>query len=172
MTDADFLQRCVAHLRDEYLPRLERALEVLPEEDLEWQPHPGALSVDNVLRHLEGNVRQWILSGLGGRPDARERPGEFAPLAAGRAADSFARLAATVHEACDVVAALDRERLAAAVTIQGFETTGLGAVLHVVEHFSWHTGQAVWIAKARAGEHHGLAFFDDEKLAASPKRDT
>ena len=48
--------------------------------------------------------------------------------------------------------------------IQGFEVTGLAAVLHVVEHFSWHTGQAVWIAKARAGAEHGLAFYDDARV--------
>ena len=42
-----------------------------------------------------------------------------------------------------------------------------GAVLHVVEHFSWHTGQVVWIAKARAGAAHGLAFYDDAAVNAA-----
>ena len=48
--------------------------------------------------------------------------------------------------------------------IQGFETTPFRAVYHVVEHFGWHTGQAVWIAKARGGPGHGIAFYDDAKI--------
>ena len=59
---------------------------------------------------------------------------------------------------------LDSKELDAALEIQGFATDRQGAMLHVVEHFSWHTGQAVWIAKARAGAGHGLAFYDDSKL--------
>ena len=35
---------------------------------------------------------------------------------------------------------------------QVFEgVSGLAAVLHVVEHFSWHTGQVAWIVKLRTG---------------------
>ena len=48
--------------------------------------------------------------------------------------------------------------------IQGFEVTGLEATYHVVEHFSWHVGQAVWIAKARAGIDHGIAFYDEVQV--------
>jgi uncharacterized damage-inducible protein DinB len=64
-----------------------------------------------------------------------------------------------------VLRALPDPEWARPVTIQGFETTVLAAVLHVVEHFSWHTGQVVWIAKARSGAGHGLAFYDDAALA-------
>lgn len=80
MSDYDFARaECARYLRETYMSRLQRALEVLPPADLWWQPHPDCISVGNVLLHLEGNVRQWILSGLGGAPDARERSAEFLP---------------------------------------------------------------------------------------------
>ena len=80
-----FAAEAAQYLDAVYLPRLERALGVLPADDLWWQPHDGAISVGNILLHLEGNVRQWLLSGLGGAVDARDRSSEFAAKrAAGR----------------------------------------------------------------------------------------
>lgn len=152
-------------LREVHLPRLERALATLPPGDLWWSPHPECLSVGTILRHLEGNVRQWILSGLAGARDARDRAAEFASPMRPEGEALLLRLRTTLLAAAAHIERMDSEALARSVSIQGFATTGLGAVLHVVEHLSWHTGQAVWIAKARAGAGHGLAFYDDAALA-------
>jgi uncharacterized damage-inducible protein DinB len=162
-----FVRQAAGYLRDTYVPRLECALQTLPSEDLWWRPHPGALSVGNVLLHLEGNVRQWIVSGMGGAPDERDRASELSALEGADGAELLERLAATAREAAAVIEALDEAALSATWRIQGDEVEGLAAVLHVVEHFSWHTGQVVWIAKARAGAGHGLAFFDDAKANAA-----
>jgi uncharacterized damage-inducible protein DinB len=164
---ASFARESAGFLRDTYLPRMRKAVETLPAEDLWWRPHEGALAVGTILRHLEGNVRQWILSGLAGLPDARVRSAEFKGPDEGTAAELLARLEATVRAAAAAIEGLDERALLAQHPIQGFDVTGLHAVLHVVEHFSWHTGQAVWIAKARAGARHGLAFFDDAKIDAA-----
>lgn len=163
----DFAAESARYLAETYLPRLAEALAALPAGDLFWRPHPGALSVGTVLLHLEGNVRQWILSGLGGRPDGRDRAAEFAATSGPEGAELLARLEATVREAARVVEGLDAPALARRVRIQGFEMTALAAVYHVVEHFSWHTGQAVWIAKARAGADHGVAFYDEAAVNAA-----
>ncbi len=188
--------QCIELLRDTYLPHLKLALAELPPQDLWWRPHERATSAGNLLLHLQGNIRQWIVSGLGGAPDARERDAEFATRGAGMlqadaalgtpasetraetaaAADTlaaldatrlFESLTATVHEACAIIERLDAARLVAPVTIQGFETNVFGAVLHVTEHLSWHTGQITWIAKLRAGERHGIAFYDDAALGTA-----
>jgi uncharacterized damage-inducible protein DinB len=160
-----FVRESAGYWVKTYLPRLERALEALPAGDLWWTPHGGVISMGNILLHLEGNVRQWILSGLGGAPDSRERAGEFSATDSELSGQLLLdRLRDTATQAAALVEALDEQALLAARTIQGFETTGLGAVYHVVEHFSWHTGQAVWIAKARAGVEHGVAFYDEDKV--------
>lgn len=161
---AAFARQSIRHLGDEYLPRLRRALESLPEDDLWWRPHDNITSVGNLLVHLEGNVRMWILSGLGGVAFRRRRAEEFERRNGGTKEDLLASLEATVEEACATIGGLTDADLLGARTIQGFETAGLAAVYHVVEHFGWHAGQIVWIAKMRGGERHGIAFYDDASL--------
>jgi len=163
----DLSRESARYLRTVYLPRLRRALETLPAGDLWWRPHAGSIAVGNILMHLEGNVRQWILSGLGGAPDSRRRDLEFSTRDGPALAPLLDRLQACVEEAAELVASLPEEALGRLYTIQGTEVSGLSAVLHVVEHFSWHTGQAVWIAKARAGRDHHLHFYDDALLNAA-----
>ena len=155
------------YLERTYLPRFERALETLPPADLWWRPHEGVISIGTILLHLEGNVRQWIVCGLGGADDQRDRAAEFAASDGPASRELFERLAATVHEACAVIESLDERALLAQHSIQGERVTGVYALTHVVEHFGWHTGQAVWIAKARAGAEHGLSFYDDAKVDAA-----
>ena len=160
----EFLIESARYLRDVYLPRITRALETLPPEDLWWRPHEDTPSFGNLLLHLEGNLRQWILSGLGGGQDRRERASEFSAKEGASGADLLQALQRTLTEAAEIVAGLPPESLHAGHRIQGIETTGMGAIYHVVEHCSWHTGQMVWIAKARAGSGHGLSFYDEEAI--------
>jgi uncharacterized damage-inducible protein DinB len=165
--DAWFTKESARYLREVYLPRLARALDTLPEQDLWWRPHGKATSVGNLLLHLDGNLRQWILGGLGGAADQRRRSEEFARREGGTRAGLMGALASTIEEAAKVVereTAIDRR-----LSIQGFATSAREAIYHVVEHLSWHTGQIVWIAKMRAGEAHGIAFYDDRKLERPPE---
>ncbi len=165
--DTAFAHESARYLADVYVPRLREALAILPDGDLWWRPHADCLSFGTVLLHLEGNVRQWILSGLGGEADGRDRDAEFAAVRGPAGDELLRRLAETVDRAAALVRGMDGASLDRRHVIQGFETTARDAVYHVVEHFSWHTGQAVWIAKARAGAGHDLAFYDDAKLQAA-----
>jgi len=163
-----FLSRSREYLGRVYPERLTAALAVLPEGELWWQPHSGALSMGTILMHLEGNVRQWILSGVGGEPDARERTLEFSneyrEEASVERTELLEQLITTTRAATELLASLGEEPLQKGYAIQGFEVTGLEAIFHVVEHFSWHVGQAVWIAKSRAGIDHGIAFYDEARV--------
>jgi uncharacterized damage-inducible protein DinB len=162
----EFRERSIHHLRDEFLPRIEKALEVLPAADLWWRPDGPSNSVGNLLLHLEGNVRQWLLSGIGGDDDFRNRTAEFAATESAvnqAAAELYGDLRSTVLQACEMLEGLDDEELMTRHNIQIYEgVTGMAAVLHVVEHFSWHTGQIAYIAKMRAQQV--LEFYDDEAL--------
>jgi uncharacterized damage-inducible protein DinB len=111
-----------------------------------------------MLLHLNGNVRQWLISGLGGEPDARHRPVEFAARGETSGRDAYARLESTVNDACRVLSGLNDEELLKERMIQGFQQTGLSAILHVVEHFSYHTGQIVYVTKLR--RHQDLKFYN------------
>jgi len=151
-------------LRDEYLPRIEQALASLPADDLWWRPNDGALSAGTILLHLTGNVQQWIVCGLGDGEDQRDRAAEFAATDGPGKAALFANMVQTVRDACATLESLDSADLTRPVVLQGFDTSPLQAVYHVVEHFSWHTGQLVAIAKQRAGAAHGIAFYDDASI--------
>jgi hypothetical protein len=139
---------------DEYLPRIRRCVRLLTEEEAWRRPSPHGNSVANLLLHLEGNVRQWILCGLGGQPDRRDRPAEFAATPANVAAPAIEllqRLEATVRAAVAVVGRLTPAELLAPQRFQGrFQTDGIGGVLHVLEHFAGHAGQIyAWTKQLR-----------------------
>ena len=163
-----FAASSAEYLREVYVPRLERALAILPAADLWWRPHPECIAFGTILVHLEGNVRQWILCGIHGQADHRERDAEFAAnaeLLSQSGAELLAALRATIEQASAAIESLTEARLAESVSVQGYDNSVQAAILHVVEHFSWHTGQAVWIAKARCGQGHGLSFYDSAELA-------
>ncbi len=143
-------------LFDESLPRIRRCLAELSPAELWQRPNEGSNSVGNLVLHLAGNVRQWIASGLGGAPDRRERSREFAERGPIPAAELLARLEAALAEAGAALDRADPERLLDPRRVQGFEETGLSILVHVVEHFSYHTGQIAWAVKAWKGVDLGF----------------
>ena len=148
----EFVRQARHSLGEHHLPRILESLKMLSAEDLWWRPHSTSNSVGNLVLHLSGNVRQWIICGLGGEPDRRERDREFAehgPLSRGALGT---RLRRTVTEAGKVLEELDAHKLTRVYSIQGFRVKGLEAVVHVVEHFAYHTGQIIYITKLRLGE--------------------
>ena len=153
-----FLDQSQALLRGEWLPKIEAAVEALGDDGLWWRPNDASNSAGTLCVHLAGNVRQWLVAGLGGAPDARDRPAEFATTGGRSRADVLAELRAAVDEACAVLDRLDEAALLATHPIQGETPTGLHAVYHAVEHFAMHASQIVWIAKARGGD---VAFYRD-----------
>ncbi len=154
-----FLDQSLTLLRGEWLPKIEAAAASLGDDGLWWRPNENTNSAGTICVHLAGNLRQWIVAGLGGAPDVRNRPAEFATTGGRTAEDVLADLRAAVDETCAVIDGLDEPALLATYAIQGREPTGLGAVYHVVEHFAMHAGQIVWIAKARGG---GVRFYEDD----------
>jgi len=136
--------------------KIESATARLPEEEVWRRRHEGENSVGNLLLHLEGNVRQWILGGIAGHDDHRERDSEFAQREAIPADELLERLSRTLEEADAVIAGLTDEQLMETKTIQGYELTVLRAVYHVVEHFGGHTGQILWAVKNRTGQDLGF----------------
>jgi uncharacterized damage-inducible protein DinB len=105
-----------------------------------------------LILHLCGNIRQWVIHGVSGAADARNRPAEFAAREACSKAELLQKLETTLAEVDAVLANLQLEKLAEPRVIQGFNVSVLGAIFHVVEHFSYHTGQIIYITKMRTGE--------------------
>jgi uncharacterized damage-inducible protein DinB len=110
----------------------------------------------NLVLHLTGNVRQWILTGIGGAPDSRIRDAEFAARDGFTAEELTRRLRDTVDAAVVVIRTLPAARLSERVSIQGHDVSLLEAIYHVVEHFSGHAAQIIFITKMLTGEDLGF----------------
>ncbi|MBM4184169.1 MAG: DUF1572 domain-containing protein [Gemmatimonadetes bacterium] len=152
-----FISESRRQLLHEHLPRIQRCVERLSDDEVWWRPNAESNSIGNLLLHLSGNVRQWIVSGIGGAEDHRRRQEEFDERAALPAAPLLERLTDTVLEADMVLAALPPHRLTEAIRIQSFDTDVMRAIYHVVEHFSMHTGQIIVITKLLKGD---VGFYD------------
>jgi uncharacterized damage-inducible protein DinB len=162
-----FLDYSTQKLTGEYWPRLRHCVESLTAEQLWWRPNEASNSIGNILLHLNGNVGQWILAGLGGRDKSRDRPSEFSQREPVARAVLLEQLDATVAEAARVIGSLSAADLTAPRAIQGYQVTGLEAVYHVVEHFGMHYGQIVFITKQLRGSD--LGFYRD--LGATGRRE-
>ena len=163
MNDVDktaqtFIAQARSLLSDDFLPKIERCLEELSDEDVWWRANPESNSIGNLLLHLAGNVRQWIVSGVGGAPDERVRQQEFDQRSGITQAELLARLKEVLKRADAALAALDLSCLLETRRIQGNDVVLLEAIFHVVEHFSMHTGQIILLTKMLKGGD--LKFYD------------
>jgi len=146
-TGREFIARSRYHLTEDLLPKIERCVGLLSDEQIWWRPNAESNSIGNLLLHLSGNARQWIVSGLSKAVDARDRDSEFAQRETIPRADLLSRLRQTIIEVDATLAKFDMDSLVEKRTIQGLEVTALEAILHVVEHFSMHTGQIILLTK-------------------------
>jgi uncharacterized damage-inducible protein DinB len=158
-----FLKTSRELLTRDFLPKIERCLDELGDEDVWWRPNEQSNSIGNLVLHLCGNVSQWIVAAVGGRSYDRHRQQEFDERRVLPRRELLERIQSAVREAGVVIASVDPDALLARRRIQGYDVTVLEAIYHVVEHFSMHTGQIILITKARTGK--------DLKLWEPPKAD-
>ncbi len=151
-----FIDRSRYYLTGEYLPKIRRALEGLSETDLWRRPNEASNSIGNLILHLAGNARQWVVSGIGEAPDLRKREEEFLRREGMSLADLMDGLESALGEVDGVLARLPVASLPQGRVIQGFRVTVFEALYHVVEHFSMHTGQILLLVKQLSGKELGF----------------
>ena len=159
-----FIDASTARL-EQLAGRIETCLGTLTEEQVWARGSDNENAVGNLVLHLCGNVRQWIISAVGGQPDIRERDAEFAARGGLGKAQLLERLRSTVTEANAVIDAVTAEKLAERRVIQNYQVSVLEAIYHVVEHFAMHTGQIVFATKMMTGKD--LAFYAHLRSAAA-----
>jgi uncharacterized damage-inducible protein DinB len=135
------IEKCAAHLSDEQIWSRNGA-------------HENAIG--NLILHLCGNARQWIVSGVGGAKDVRDRDSEFAAQGDWTREQLLAHMNQTVTEAIAVLEALDLARLTESVSPQNHTVPVLEAIYQVVAHFQQHAGQIIYATKLMSGEDLGL----------------
>lgn len=134
-------------LIEESLPRINKCLDELTLEEVWHKQNGNTNSVGNLILHLCGNVRQYVLSGIDGQEDVRERDLEFSepgPIDKQILRSRVADLMNEVNDALDRVTADDMIR---EVSVQGFKENVTSILIHVTEHFSYHVGQITYYTK-------------------------
>jgi uncharacterized damage-inducible protein DinB len=143
-----FLDLSRHYLQADVLPRLIPALASLGDTGIWQRANPESNAAANYCLHLAGNARQWIVSGVGGAPDTRNRPAEFAATGGLTAAELIDAMRTAFAEIDATLARVTPAMLGASRHIQGRDTTVFNAIFHVVEHIAMHTGQIILQAKA------------------------
>lgn len=166
---AKFLQEAQFQLKKHHLPHIIKSLELLSDEGIWWRPNSASNSVGNLVLHLSGNVRQWIISGIGGAADVRKRDEEFSEQGPLPREGLVALLRSTVNEACRVLARTPAQSLGDPFVRQGMRMTRLSAIAHVVEHFAYHSGQIAYVTKLKTARDLHLTRLPKEKPRRRPK---
>lgn len=147
---------------EESYVRIDKCLNVLSEEEIWFRPNDSMNSVGNLILHLCGNARQWICNGLTDQPDFRERNEEFKP----ENRCSKSELKQLMHQLnIDILASFKKLNEADLFTerpVQVFSESGFSILIHVIEHFSYHTGQITLLTKLL--KNLDLKYYGDIKL--------
>lgn len=150
----------------EHAAQISRCVQLLDAEQVWARANENCNSVGNLLLHLNGNLRQWIVSGLGGTEFDRDRPAEFAQRGPLPADELLAALTETVAAARTTITNLDSDALAKRYQIQQRDVSGVRAVFHAVEHFAFHTGQIIQITKQL--RNVDLSLYDEHGQRLAP----
>ncbi len=162
-----FIDQARRFLSKEYQPKLERCLEQLSDDQIWWRANEQSNSIGNLLLHLSGNARQWIVCGLGGANDARARQQEFDERRVIPRAEVLETVRQTLRDVDAVLAGFDHGRLLDRYPIQGTTVSAMEAIFHVTEHFSMHTGQIILLTKLL--KETDLHFYDFDGKTPLPR---
>ncbi len=134
-------------LIEESTPRIQKCLDRLTDDQIWWRPNKESNSIGNLVLHLSGNVRQWIISGVGRQPDTRVRNEEFEANGPMPKEELWNILTTTMTDIESVLDSITGRQLVTRQSVQVYTESVLSMLIHVTEHFSYHTGQIAWITK-------------------------
>jgi hypothetical protein len=147
-----YIEWCRVRLIQQYSPRVERCVEELTEEEVWWRQHETNNSVGNLILHLTGNLRQFILSGVGDIKDTRNKDKEFSERQRIPKEELIRGLKQALLDADETLARLDTSRLLESTTVQNRDRRIFEVIAVVVDHFALHCGQIIYITKLKTGK--------------------
>lgn len=150
------VQQFEQRIYTESYSRIFKCLSLLDDEMLWKKFSPQVPSVGNLILHLCGNARQWILSGLGDQADNRLRDKEFEVHQNIKKTDLIFLMENLRVNLNQCLREMPESRLAQIHQIQGFRESGFSVIIHVIEHFSYHTGQITTLTKLHTGVETGF----------------
>lgn len=151
----EFISESISRI-NENTPRIKKCLDELSEDEVWFKSNPASNSIANLILHLRGNITQYIISGLGGEDDRRERDLEFTTSGNLQKSELISLLDSTIERAANIIKNINEKTLLTKKSVQGFNLSGIGIIIHVVEHYSYHTGQIAYITKLMKNKQLGF----------------
>jgi hypothetical protein len=145
-----------AHELADALGKIKHCVDQLDDAKIWSRPQMSLNSIGNLLLHLTGNLTQWIVCGIGGADDHRDRPAEFAERGPIPKSNLIARLESAVVDAGAALERVTGDELVRVRRIQGFDVTGLAAMFQSISHFRGHTQEIVHMTRMILGEQYRI----------------
>ncbi len=158
---SEFLENSIYRL-DESTRMIKISLDSVSESDIWKKPNESSNSIGNQIAHICGNMTQYIIASLGEQDDFRNRDEEFSMTGGFTKIQLIHKLEDTVKKARLVLNECNKKQLIKKHIVQGYNLSGIGIVMHAVEHYSYHTGQIAFWTKLMTNK--GLGFFDGRDL--------
>ena len=142
-----FINNILRYLLDENFPRVIKCLEMLTEEEIWYRPNDQSNSIGNLVLHLSGNLNQWVLNSIGGKNFERIRQAEFDAEKTKNKAELLQIMNDIREELYSCIKTVTTDELLRNRQVQIYEENGMTILIHVTEHFSYHTGQIAYLTK-------------------------
>ena len=142
----DFKEQSIYRIRESH-HRIIACLDLLDESQIWLKPNLALNSGGSLVLHLCGNITQYIISTLGGTPDNRNRDAEFAATGGKTKAELKSIFNHVIEQSILCIERTTEEDLSTLKKVQVYELTGVGIIIHVTEHLSYHTGQIAFLTK-------------------------
>lgn len=158
---SEFLANSIYRL-DEGTRMIKISLESVSESDIWKKPNDSSNNIGNQIIHICGNMTQYIIASLEEQDDYRNRDEEFSMTGGFTKIQLIQKLEDTVNKAKLVLNGCNKRQLIKKREVQGFNLSGIGIVIHAVEHYSYHTGQIAFWTKLLTNKD--LGFYDGRDL--------
>ncbi len=140
--------------KESYL-RIFKCLSLIDDKDLWRSPNSSITSVGCLIQHLNGNVRQWILAGVAKQEDGRIRAQEFIPNPEKSKDALITEMNILENDLRQFFNSRETFDLQKKICVQNFNVTIFSAFIHVIEHYSYHTGQITTLTKLFTNQDTG-----------------
>ncbi len=168
-TDAQaFLQASCAQL-DKAQHKIRHCLDQLSDAQVWQRPSPEMNSIANLLLHLGGNLKQWIVSSTTGAPDLRYRPAEFSDRSMkpkNELISDFEKCITECHEALNRV---DPKSLLKVRRVQGSDLQLLPAIFDSLAHLQGHVQEIIHMTRSMLGPKYQFNFVPNPSEQGTPR---
>lgn len=142
----DFNRKWLIKKFEEIRNRSLKAIDQLTDEELNWSPDETSHNIPNLLRHIEGNIKERIIKGILKEEISRDRDREFIKSIMSKS-EAESLIKQNIQIVIDLLNEITEERFEEVQMVRGKERTNLDMIHQCAAHYSEHMGQIFYIAK-------------------------